>query len=89
MISEKLIWSCLVHYQACVWDGPYGARALRARRRVRRRGPRARAQFLDARGLITLTSVVLHEAGRPLSTAIMHLRRFRPAVAQGEVLRAR
>jgi len=56
---------------------------------VRRRGPRARAQFLDARGLITLTSVVLHEAGRPLSTAIMHLRRFRPAVAQGEVLRAR
>jgi hypothetical protein len=74
---------------APVSGGTHGACARRARRPGQQRGPRACAQFLDARGLITLTSVVLHEAGRPLSTAIMHLRRFRPAVAQGEVLRAR
>ena len=46
-----------------------------------------RAQLLACRGLITLHPIVLTEEGRPMSTAIMHLRRFAPAVARGEILR--
>lgn len=47
------------------------------------------AQLLACRGLITLHPIVLTEEGRPMSTAIMHLRRFAPAVAHGEILRVR
>ena len=43
----------------------------------------ARVQLLAFRGLITLHPIVLTKEGRPMSTAIMHLRRFAPAVAHG------